>query len=350
MDHGVASIGVSVALRNGYGMQGMVYGATLKMIGACNSNGTYVIADAINHAVANTTPGDIILLEQQATSSTAHAYCPIEYYSDVYSAIVNATALGRIVIEPAGNSGRSLDDPVWGNAFQRSLWDSRAIMVGAGTAARREKCDFSNYGSRVDIQGWGDWSVAALGYGDLYGTTTNNRYTIAFSGTSSASALSAGAAASLQSYTRAKYGYSLPPLAVRSNLVRSGYAQTFGPAGNIGPLPNLSNAYHIVDMDDPDGDTFPSWAEYKAGTDPNSRTSYFKMVAFPYTNPNRRVVLSWLSTTGRLYSLERSTNGVAYSSYKVLASHISGRQGTTSYTDTTATAKQPRFYRTFIEP
>ncbi len=37
---------------------------------------------------------------------------------------------------------------------------------------------------------------------------------------------------------------------LRSNLVQSGYAQTFGLPGNIGPLPNLSNALAGVDVGD----------------------------------------------------------------------------------------------------
>jgi hypothetical protein len=34
---------------------------------------------------------------------------------------------------------------------------------------------------------------------------------------------------------------------LRSNLVQSGYPQTYGVAGNIGPLPNLSNAMVAAD-------------------------------------------------------------------------------------------------------
>lgn len=247
-DHGTASIGVSCARNNSYGMRGIVYNATLKLIGVCDAGYNWVLADAINNAVANSHPGDVILLEQQGWSDADTNYCPVEIYPDVYSAIVNATANGRIIIEPAGNGYLNLDAPSWGGIFNRAVRDSKAIMVGAGTAAYRDRCDFSCYGSRLDIQGWGDWTVASTGYGDLHGTALSNRYTATFAGTSSGSALSAGIAASVQSYAKGRWHKYLSPLALRSNLVENGYAQTFGLAGHIGPLPNLRNSYQAVDM------------------------------------------------------------------------------------------------------
>ncbi len=243
-NHGTASLGVSAARSNSFGMCGIVYHADIKVISAVNAAATWLLHDAVSLAVSNTQPGDVILLEQQAYANGA--YCPIEYWALFYAAIVNATALDRMVIEPAGNSGANLDSSTWGGLFQRSYCDSRTVMVGAGTGTNRARCSFSNYGSRLDIQGWGDWSVASLGYGDLGGTQLSNQYTATFSGTSSASALSAGAAASVQSYARAKYGLYLPPLTLRSNLVQNGRAQTFGPAGAIGPRPNLRASYQAV--------------------------------------------------------------------------------------------------------
>ncbi len=246
-DHGTASVGVSGALSNGFGMNGIIHQGIFRMISSVSS-GAWVIANAINQAVAHTVPGDVILLEQQEWSGTFSNYCPVEVQSDIYSAIANATALGRIVIEPAGNGALDLDHAGWGGIFQRSTRDSGAIMIGAGESTNRSRCSFSCYGSRLDIQGWGDWSVATLAYGDLAGSSATDNYTRTFSGTSSGSALSAAIAGAIQSYARANYGFYLPPLMLRSNLVQSGYAQTFGLSGNIGPLPNLSNALAGVDI------------------------------------------------------------------------------------------------------
>jgi len=245
LDHGTMSVGVSAALNNSYGMKGMVYNVDLKMIAALNASGSWLLHDAVSYAVSNTVPGDVILLEQQA--SAGGIYCPVEYWALFYSPIANASALNRIVIEPAGNGYADLDDTSrWGNIFQRTHRDSGAIMVGAGAAANRSRVNFSDYGSRVDIQGWGDWSVASLGKGDLTGTVLSNEYTKTFSGTSSASALSAGVAASVESYAKAKFGFYLPSLVLRSNLVVNGVTQTFGLAGHIGPLPNLSNSFTAI--------------------------------------------------------------------------------------------------------
>ncbi|MCX7003741.1 MAG: S8 family serine peptidase [bacterium] len=243
-DHGTASLGISAARSNSYGMCGIVYNADFKVISCVDADGSWLVQDAINLAVSNTQPGDVILLEQQAYANGD--YCPVEYWALIYAAIANATALDRIVIEPAGNGNADLDNAVWGGIFQRSYRDSLAIMVGAGTATGRARCSFSGYGSRLDIQGWGDWTVASLGYGDLCGTQPTNQYTRTFAGTSSASALSAGVAASVQSYARATYGLYLPPLTLRSNLVQNGQAQTFGLAGVIGPRPNLRASYQAV--------------------------------------------------------------------------------------------------------
>jgi serine protease len=244
LNHGTASIGVSGALSNSYGMQGIIYKADIKVISALNSFAQWMLHDAVSLAVSNNTVGDVILLEQQAYANGA--YCPVEYWALYYAAIVNATALDRIVIEPAGNGSADLDSATWGSLFQRSYRDSRTIMVGAGTAANNARASFSTYGSRVDIQGWGDWTVASLGYGDIYGTHLSNQYTATFSGTSSASALSAGIAGSVQSYARTKYAMYLPPLGMRATLVSNSVPQTFPPVGNIGPRPCLSNAYAAV--------------------------------------------------------------------------------------------------------
>jgi serine protease len=246
-DHGTAALGVSAAINNNYGMTGIIYNGRIDMICSTDSGGNWVLADAINQATSLTAPGDVILLEQQGYSYGLTNYCPVEYYPDVYSAIATATALNRVIIEPAGNGSLNLDDPTWGGIFQRATRDSGAIIVGAGAAANQSRCSFSCYGTRVDIQGWGDWSVATLGYGDLYGWSETNYYTGTFSGTSSASALSAGVAALIQSCARASYGFSLPALLLRSSLIQGGYPQTYGLVGNIGPLPNINNTMVAAD-------------------------------------------------------------------------------------------------------
>jgi len=327
-DHGTAVLGISAAIHNGYGMEGIVYGGRIDMICSTDSGGNWVLADAINQAVSFTAPGDVILLEQQGYSDELTNYCPVEYYPDVYSAIANATALNRVVIEPAGNGDLNLDDPAWGGIFQRATRDSGAIMVGAGTAEDRSRCSFSDYGSRVDIQGWGDWSVATLGYGDLYGWSETNYYTWSFSGTSSASALSAGVAALLQSCARASYGFSLPTLMLRSNLVQSGYPQTYGLAGNIGPLPNLSNALVTADA------TLP-----------------LRITSILRTNTTN-ILISWTTVGGLNYALQTDSPPVGggftnnFADFSPVIQMPGSFASTTNYLDVGgATNRSSRFYR-----
>lgn len=244
-DHGTASVGVSAALNNGFGMKGGIYNADVKMISSVNSSAAWILHDAVNYAVSNTQPGDVILLEQQAYANST--YCPIEYWALFYTPIANAAAQNRIIIEPAGNGGADLDDTgTWGNIFQRSTRDSMAVIIGAGNSITRGRESVSTYGSRVDIQGWGDFVVATLGFGDLYGTVLSNQYTKTFAGTSSASALSAAAAGACESYARANYSIYLPPSTLRGLLASNGSAQTFGLTGHIGPLPNLSNTFSQI--------------------------------------------------------------------------------------------------------
>src|SRR5262249_33446305 len=131
----------------------------------------YNIANAINVARLQTTPGDVILIEQQAPVCGLTDYGPVEWYQSAYDAIKTSTAAGRIVVEAAGNGSVNLDRASCHNLFKRTVLDSGAIMVGAGAPPAYSQTDrarlyFSTYGSRVDLQGWG-FSVATTGYGDL---------------------------------------------------------------------------------------------------------------------------------------------------------------------------------------
>jgi serine protease len=262
-DHGTAVIGELAGDSNTFGVTGLAPAATLRTVnasrvgvsGTCDWN----LADAIKLAADSSSPGDVILIEQQTSgpnrtdSKSDVGYLPVEWDLGVWTAIQDATARGRIVIEPAGNGYQNLDAPVYNDASGRNWfsYDSGAIMVGAGNApgcawgsdptVARGRLSFSNYGSRVNVQGWGD-CVTTTGYGDLQsGADANVWYTPTFSGTSSASPIVTGAAALLSSIAEAR-GTTLTPSTVRSLLASTGQPQAFGLGGNIGPLPNLRAA------------------------------------------------------------------------------------------------------------
>jgi serine protease len=156
-----------------------------------------------------------------------------------------------IIIEAAGNGAEDLDHSAYKRKFDRKHRDSGAIMVGAGGPARagykdRERLDFSNYGSRVDVQGWGR-KVATLDYGDLQSCTgeersyTDRHYTDEFSGTSSASPIVAGAAVLLEGIARER-GRVLPPGELRELLRATGTPQAGNLKQQIGPRPDLARA------------------------------------------------------------------------------------------------------------
>jgi hypothetical protein len=160
---------------------------------------------AIATAGATLGPGDVLLVEQQAVGPHGGTfYVPAEWDPAVYDAIRVVTQAGVIVVEAAGNGGENLDDAAFNGRFDRSKFDSDAIIVGAGSQAHA-RSPFSSYGSRVDLQGWG-CCVVTTGYGDLFGSSRVTFYTRAFAGTSSASAMVAAAAGAVQGFARVSLG------------------------------------------------------------------------------------------------------------------------------------------------
>jgi hypothetical protein len=129
-------------------------------------------------------------------------------------------------------------------------------MVGAGGSGLGdppvgdlERVPGSNYGARVDVQGYGA-AVVTTGYSDLSSGAAgaDRSYTACFDGTSSASATVAGAAAVLQGAAITRTGAPLTPAALRDLLVDTGLPQVPSPgdenAGvqNIGPRPQIAAA------------------------------------------------------------------------------------------------------------
>ena len=251
-DHGTAVMGELMGKNNAYGVTGIAYDATIKMSPACMDSACsdYDPANAINTARLNTRVGDVILIEQQTSVCGLSDYGPLEWYLSIYDAIKTSTLAGRTVVEAAGNGSVDLDQVGCGGLFTRSTRDSGAIIVGAGappsySQADRSRLYFSSYGSRVDVQGWGDW-VTTTGYGNLYvGSGPDQWYTSTFSGTSSASPIVAGAAALLSSIAKQRSNV-VTSAWIRSTLASTGSPQQADPSyplsQNIGPRPNLRAA------------------------------------------------------------------------------------------------------------
>jgi hypothetical protein len=246
-NHGTAVLGEMVSVANAYGTTGIVNQARAGV----SSIGSQSTASAISSAASAAGLGGVILIElhsqgpSDGTACTCNTsqcnYIAMEYWQANYDAIANATANGVIVVEAAGNGSANLDSSAYGSAFNRSFRDSGAIVVGASTATTRVPMCWTNYGSRVDVHGWGE-KVYTMGYGDLFGSGygEDQYYTATFSGTSSASPIVTGAAASAQGVALAN-GRRLTSRQMRSVLAGNGTPQA-SDSRNIGPLPDLRKA------------------------------------------------------------------------------------------------------------
>ncbi len=240
-NHGTAVMGEMVGRNDGSGVTGIA--SDLSVGGV--SIGSMGVADAIDMAAAHESPGDLFLIELHAPGPNAngsgqYGYVPMEFWQDNFDAIQTAVANGRICIEAAGNGQQNLDDPIYEGLFDRNVRNSGAIMVGAGTPTGLDAEWFTNYGSRLDLQGWGD-SVTTTGYGDLQGGLETQWYTAYFSGTSSASPIVAGSVASLQGMSKALWGIALDgPLAAQ---ILFDTGSPWNGAQRIGNRPNLLAAY-----------------------------------------------------------------------------------------------------------
>jgi serine protease len=262
-NHGTAVLGELCASDNGFGVTGLVHQADIAVVNASNTGG-YDLADSIDLAAANSAPGDVILLEQQVAGpnagcddTTQFGCVAVEWVQAYYDAIVAATSDGIHVVEAAGNGSQDLGDTAtYGDPFPAGRADSGAIIVGAGSActaaSARARLGFSNYGPRVNLQGWGE-CVTTTGYGFLQGGVDPNVwYTGGFSGTSSASPIVTAAVASLSSVAQTLASTTLTPAQVRTALVSTGTAQTGTVSEHIGPLPDLRAALSPYETKPPD--------------------------------------------------------------------------------------------------
>ena len=261
VDHGTAVLGILVAKPDGVGVTGIAHESQIGVINPQPSGAQPRLANAINEAAGRLDRGDILLIEQSSITgpridlTTGRGVIPVEYDSDIFNAIRSATSRGIVVIEPAGNGFEDLDHPAYEGRFDRSKRDSGAILVGAGLpeggvfgfGPDLVRTEESNYGSRLDVQGWGRF-VVTCGFGDLRREQgRNNWYTDLFGATSAAAAMVAGAAAVLQSIAKERGIGPLSPSQLRSLLVATGTPQQGNTSQKIGPRPNLAAAIARLD-------------------------------------------------------------------------------------------------------
>lgn len=291
--HGTAAAGVSYAMVNEYGCHGMAPDAELYTYPEWTVEQGHRRVTCITNAIAVSAPGDVVLLEMQAWGISG--YVPAEYALAVWTVTRTGTDAGVIVVGAAGNGNQDLDAPEYADYMARG--DSGAIIVGAGSAlGGHYKLSFSTYGSRVNVQAWGQ-SVMTLGYGDIAfnGTDPDQWYTPGFGGTSSASSIVAPAVALIQSFQLFAYGTPLEPDTMRQLLIDTGWPQ--GSGGHIGPAVNIKLALktHFPEVAAPEvaGAAHPGLS---AGPNPFRRDTVIRF-ALPDPAPARLVVFD---VSGRL--------------------------------------------------
>ena len=309
-DHGTAVLGELVGIDNAYGIRGIARAASTRLVGHYNGSFSNV-AGAIDTASGLLSAGDVILMETQVFCFGSDL-CPSEYSLDVFTAIQNATAAGRVVVEAAGNGGNDLDDPAFNGRFDLNQYDSGAIMVGAGSSTvPHNTLSFSNYGSRVTVQGWGE-NVATSGYGDLfdYNGDPEQEYAQYFNGTSSASPIVTGSVAVIQGVRKARQLPLLTSTQMRTAVNVGGTAQ--GSGGHIGPLPNVQSAVAAIPVGAP---------------------------VITATGTSSNVTISWPAVPGiSTYELYRKTS--AGGAWTLIYNNT-----TAGYTDTAVSAGQTYLYK-----
>ena len=283
-DHGTAVLGVLVAPIDGSGVDGIVPNAQAGLVTHYRRTGfgNYVNnADSIIEAALQLSVGDILLLEAQSSGPSGadcpcetsdgspHDQCglvPVEYADHVYDAIVATSNAGVIVVEAAGNGQADLDNALYKGRFDRLQRDSGALLVAASESGARQRTCTSNHGDRIDVHAWGqDVITTGYGVGDdrcagvncltvaqarVNGNDKNQWYTHGFSGTSSASAIVAGAAAAVQGVLLARNTFTLNWLEMRALLSSTGKPPDAGHA--IGELPDLEAAIAELPAGTPD--------------------------------------------------------------------------------------------------
>lgn len=279
-NHGTAVIGTFGADDNTFGVTGICPDANVRAISifGTGQSSSKAITDAANALSA----GDIILIELHAPGPRHNfqdrqdqlGFIAVEFWPADFAAIVFATSVrGVIVVEAAGNGAENLDDPLynttpagfpatWRNPFNLANPQSGAILVGAGapppgTHGRnhgpdRSRLGFSNFGARVDVQGWGE-EVTTTGYGDLQGGSNEDLwYTDTFNGTSSASPVVVGAVGCMQGGLRGRGRTLLTPATARDLLRQTGSPQQDAPGRpatqRIGNRPDLEQMFQRMDI------------------------------------------------------------------------------------------------------
>ncbi|GGF02933.1 Por secretion system C-terminal sorting domain-containing protein [Chishuiella changwenlii] len=247
LEHGTATAGTIVPSRNNIGLTGISFGInSFTNFLEWTTKGNNRI-DAITRALSTAKVGDIIIYEMQGIGEN-NKRIPAEFDNVIWDLTKAATDAGIIVIAAAGNGGQNLDSSYYRSYINRG--DSGALIIGAGSDDTKHSIlSFSSYGSRVNLQAWGD-NVLTAGYGywNEYDNDNNRNYVL-FGGTSSATAIIGGVAALIQSYYFQQTGKYLTPKELKELLIETAVPQGGDLTKNIGPHPDIKSAIEKLDVE-----------------------------------------------------------------------------------------------------
>ena len=192
-------------------------------------------------------PGDVVLVEAQTRAPVDGRLLPAEAEGPVFAAIRACVRRGITVVAAAGNGGSPLS----------RAEDSGSILVAGGrwqpATQSWTRPEWTNYGRRIDCFAEGE-HVTTTGINMEAPPYSPDRYklTTGFSGTSSAAAIIAGVAVSVQGMVRATFpgARGLQPEALRKLLSDP----TLGTEANdnsiagpqIGVMPDLAKLAKII--------------------------------------------------------------------------------------------------------
>lgn len=243
-DHGTAVWGIVAGTKDNKGVTGIANQAKYGIAYFDN-------ASVYDLAASQLSPGDILIIEQQKSGPDNNNYSAVEYWQATFDAFKTITSKGIHVIEAAGNGNSNFDKSVYNKKFDLSVRDSGAVIVGAVGAPNsetpHERMSFSNYGSRVDVHGYGN-NMVTTGYGALFNGGQNRKYTAKFCGTSSATPVVAGSAASLLGMLKA-VARKTTPSELREALRKTGTPQAGDTSKHVGNLPDLKQLRKYYNLD-----------------------------------------------------------------------------------------------------
>ncbi len=279
--HGTSVLGIVLAQDNEYGNIGIAPNAIASVVSErleLDEEYDSVVdrPNAILHALDRLGFGDVLLLEAQHVdgcySRETTRPWPAEVEDAVFAAIRLGSALGIVIIEPAGNGGRDFDiehgeylqqisdrpsGVCWRSPDLRTVSlnpeaesyyrDSGAIMVAGGTADKtHSRWERSNFGKRINCYGWAEkiHALTTREIDEVYQSEfteehTGHSHSHYFNGTSGAAAIIAGAALLAQHAAKQlREGDPLSPYQLRALFSNISYG-TGSAAERIGVMPDL---------------------------------------------------------------------------------------------------------------